>query len=74
VAARAVGRGVAAVAAWVGLSHLVAAGTGYRGCPEIGAIATLVLRRPLATNCDVWDRIDKAIGAEAAETVGGGNA
>jgi hypothetical protein len=56
---------VSAVAGWFGLSHVVAAATGYRGCPEMGAIPSLVARRHVATDCGPWDRIDQAIAASA---------
>jgi hypothetical protein len=56
-------RGVAVVLAWFGISHLVASATDYQGCPEIGAIPTIVLKREIATNCDIWHRIDRVIGA-----------
>lgn len=55
----------AIVLAWFGVSHLVASVTRYQGCPELGAIPTLVLRRPVATNCDIWHRIDRRIGADS---------
>jgi hypothetical protein len=51
----------AAVAAWFGVSFLVAAATGYPGCPEIGAIASLVRRRPLATACPPLARADARV-------------
>jgi hypothetical protein len=54
---------LAAAALWVGGSHLVAAVTGYRGCPEIGAIASLVLRRHVRTACTPWERADRWIRA-----------
>ncbi len=41
------------VAAWFGVSFLVAASTGYPGCPEIGAIPSLILGRRLATRCSL---------------------
>jgi hypothetical protein len=47
------------LAAWFGASHLVAAATGYRGCPEMGAIPSLVLRRRVSTVCKPWDRFDQ---------------
>jgi hypothetical protein len=47
------------LAAWFGASHLVAAATGYRGCPELGAIASLVLRRRVSTVCKPWERFDE---------------
>ena len=47
------------LAAWFGASHLVAAVTGYRGCPELGAIPSLVLRRRVSTVCKPWERLDQ---------------
>jgi len=47
------------LAAWFGISHLVAAATGYRGCPEMGAIESLVLRRRVSTVCKPWERFDQ---------------
>lgn len=49
---------VALVPAWFGISHLVAAQIGYRGCPEIGAIPSVLLARRVATGCGPWERID----------------
>jgi hypothetical protein len=46
---------------WLGVSHLVAAATDYRGCPEIGAIPSLVLRRRVVTTCRPWERLDRRI-------------
>jgi hypothetical protein len=45
--------------AWFGASHLVASVTGYRGCPELGAIPSLVLRRRVSTLCKPWERFDQ---------------
>jgi hypothetical protein len=50
------------VATWFGVSHLVAAVTGYRGCPELGAIPSVVLRRRVATVCKPWERFDHWLG------------
>lgn len=44
---------------WFGASHLVASATGYPGCPELGAIPSLVLRRRVATECGPWEWIDR---------------
>jgi hypothetical protein len=46
---------------WLGLSHLVAAVTAYRGCPEVGAIPSLVMRRHVITTCTLWERLDHQI-------------
>jgi hypothetical protein len=54
---------IAIVAHWFGASHLVAGATGYNGCPELGAIPSLVVRSKLATQCGPWEWIDRRIGA-----------
>ena len=56
----------AAPPAWFGASHLVAAATAYRGCPELGAIPSLVLRRRIETTCPPWDEIDRVLERKAA--------
>jgi hypothetical protein len=53
--------GLAVPSLWLGISHLVAAATAYRGCPEVGAIASLVLRRHVITTCAPWERLDRRI-------------
>jgi hypothetical protein len=53
--------GLAIPSLWLGISHLVAAATAYRGCPEVGAIASLVLRRRVITTCAPWERLDRRI-------------
>ncbi len=52
---------LALAALWFGASHVVASVTGYRGCPELGAIPSLFLRRPLATRCTPWERFDRVL-------------
>jgi hypothetical protein len=47
------------VPTWFGISHLVAGVTGYRGCPELGAIPSVMLGRPVGTGCELWERIDR---------------
>ena len=47
---------------WFGASHIVAALTGYRGCPELGAIPSVFMRQSLATRCTPWDRFDRLLG------------
>jgi hypothetical protein len=47
------------VPTWFGISHLVAGVTGYRGCPELGAIPSVMLGRPVGTSCERWQRIDR---------------
>jgi hypothetical protein len=51
----------ATVPAWFGISHLVAGVTGYQGCPELGAIPSVLLDRPVATGCGPWERIDNRL-------------
>ena len=41
------------------LEDMLAAATGYRGCPEMGAIPGLVLRRRVSTVCKPWERFDQ---------------
>jgi hypothetical protein len=53
---------LALVPTWFGISHLVAAVTGYQGCPELGAIPSVMLARPVATGCGPWERIDRRLG------------
>lgn len=50
---------------WLGVSHLVAGVTGYRGCPEIGAIPSLILGRRVVTRCTPWEWLDRRIGKAA---------
>lgn len=52
---------VALIPTWFGISHLVAAQTAYRGCPELGAIPSVWLGRPVGTDCGPWDRIDRLL-------------
>jgi hypothetical protein len=49
----------AVVPAWFGVSHLVAGTTGYAGCPELGAIPSVFLGRPVETRCGPWERFDR---------------
>jgi hypothetical protein len=53
---------VALIPAWFGISHLIAAVIGYRGCPELGAIPTVMQGRPVGTVCEFWDRVDRRLG------------
>jgi hypothetical protein len=57
---------LAAVALWFGVSHVVAAITAYRGCPELGAIASLIRRRPIRTACGPWKAIDRRLDHHAS--------
>jgi hypothetical protein len=48
----------AVVPTWFGVAHLVSSVTGYRGCPELGAIPSVILGRPVGTDCGLWERFD----------------
>jgi len=54
----------AAAAGWFGASHLVAARTGYAGCPELGAIPSVILRRDVHVGCVPWQIADRRLGLE----------
>lgn len=49
---------LALVPTWFGASHLVAAQMGYRGCPELGAIPSVLNGRRILTGCGPWERAD----------------
>lgn len=53
---------VASGLGWFGVSHLVAAATRYNGCPERGAIPSLLLGRHVPTRCSPWETIDARLG------------
>lgn len=57
---------VAAAAGWFGASHLVAARTGYAGCPELGAIPSMLLGRDVHVGCVPWQIADRRLGLTAA--------
>lgn len=56
----------AMVPTWFGISHLVAGVIGYRGCPELGAIPSVMLSRPVETDCGIWERFDRRFDAYEA--------
>lgn len=47
------------VPTWFGISHLLAGATAYEGCPELGAIPSVLLGRPVQTSCEPWRRMDR---------------
>lgn len=57
----------ATVPTWFGVSHLVAAVTGYQGCPELGAIPSLILDHAVGTHCTAWDLVDVLLHARARD-------
>jgi hypothetical protein len=52
----------AAGAGWFGASHLVAARTGYAGCPELGAIPSVIIGRDVQVGCVPWRIADRRLG------------
>jgi hypothetical protein len=54
---------------WFGVSHLLAGVTGYQGCPELGAIPSVLLGRPVSTSCELWRRIDRWVQRSDAQPV-----
>jgi hypothetical protein len=54
----------AAGAGWFGASHLVAGRTGYAGCPELGAIPSVVLGREVQVGCVPWRIADRRAGPQ----------
>ncbi|MDQ3985900.1 MAG: hypothetical protein M3280_05320 [Actinomycetota bacterium] len=56
-------RPLSIIGTWFGVSHLVAGATGFSGCPEKGAIPSLILRRDVYTGCGPWERIDRYLAA-----------
>lgn len=56
-----VSRPLGLLAGWFALSHVTAGITGYSGCPELGAIPSLIRGRPLATGCGPWKLLDARI-------------
>lgn len=49
---------LALVLGWIGVSHVVAAMTAYPGCPELGAVPSLLLRRNVKMGCVPWRWLD----------------
>lgn len=54
---------LALVPAWFGISHLIAGLMGYYGCPELGAIPSVMNGRRIETKCAPWDYADRLLGA-----------
>jgi hypothetical protein len=57
------GLSVAGIAAsviigWFGVTHVLAALTAYPGCPELGAVLSLLLRRDVKVGCGPWRWLD----------------
>lgn len=48
-----------AVVLWFGFSHVLAGAMNYPGCPELGAVVSLLARRRIWTGCGLWCSIDR---------------
>jgi hypothetical protein len=46
------------ILSWVGASHVLAAVMSYPGCPELGAVASLLLGRWVRIGCTPWRWLD----------------
>lgn len=60
-----VSRPVAVAAGWFALSHVVAGITAYPGCPELGAIPSLIPGASVRTRCGPWKLLDARIDGSA---------
>src|SRR5438876_454894 len=52
---------LALVFGWFGATHVVAAATAYPGCPELGAVPSLLLRRNVKIGCVPWRWLDSRL-------------
>lgn len=46
------------VVGWFGATHVLAAATAYPGCPEVGAVPSLVIGRWVKIGCGPWRWLD----------------
>ncbi len=49
---------LAVIAGWLGATHVLAAAMAYPGCPELGAVPSLLLRRWVKVGCTPWRWLD----------------
>jgi|SRR6516225_2387088 hypothetical protein len=49
---------LAIILGWIGATHILAAAMGYPGCPELGAVPSLLLRRSVKVGCVPWRWLD----------------
>src|SRR5215472_8017458 len=49
---------LAIILGWIGATHILAAAMGYPGCPELGAVPSLLLRRSVNVGCVPWRWLD----------------
>jgi hypothetical protein len=52
------GVATAAVVGWFGMTHVLAALVAYPGCPELGAVPSLLLGRDVKIGCGPWRWLD----------------
>ena len=45
---------LAVIAGWLGATHVLAAAMAYPGCPELGALPSLLLGRWVKIGCTPW--------------------
>jgi hypothetical protein len=48
----------AVIIGWFGATHVLAALMAYAGCPELGAVPSLLLRRDIKIACGPWQWLD----------------
>jgi hypothetical protein len=54
----ATGIATAAILGWFGVTHVLAALMAYPGCPELGAVPSLLLGRDVKISCGPWRWLD----------------
>jgi len=52
------GIATAAIIGWFGVTHILAGLLAYPGCPELGAIPSLLMRRVVRIGCGPWRWLD----------------
>ena len=69
---------LALIVGWVGATHMIAAATAYPGCPELGAVPSLLRGRNVKIGCVPWRWLDARLrlnlneSGGATESGGGG--
>ena len=49
---------LAVIVTWLGATHVLAAAMAYPGCPELGAVPSLLLGRWVRIGCTPWRWLD----------------
>lgn len=57
---------LAVIVGWIGATHVLAAATAYPGCPELGAVPSLLLGRWVKIGCGPWRWLDAKLRLTAA--------